>query len=206
MTKSKIYLISFSISICLLTSCVNTGYGVINEKVTYTVNGGMAFESKTYEIIGADKKTFIILKDKKFATDKNRAYFCGKPIADSDGKSFELLNDFGYSKDKKFVYIDSIKIISANPSKFNILQMPYSKDDKNIYCGSIPMEVKNINEFKVTKTGGLQITSRTSYFKEDNKEYKFLDTIKYPWVVHGEGNGETKTEKFENFKKLKNYR
>lgn len=209
MTSIKLKFVTTLFFIFLLfTSCNNNlGYEIDGEKVNYRYwNEGMGFGSETYQIIGADSKSFEILKNSDYATDKNKAYYKGKPIPNSDGKTFHVINNENYSKDKNNVYIELYTIMSANPSTFRILKVPYSRDDKKIFCGTIPMQVKNIDEFKVIGTGSFKTISRTSYFIEENKEYSFIDTLKYPWVVHCDGKGETKTEKFLGFKKIKNYR
>lgn len=49
-----------------------------------------------------------------------------------DWNSFEILGDW-YTKDKNYVYLNSQKIIWANPEFFKILNFWYSKDDRKIF-------------------------------------------------------------------------
>ena len=193
----------------VLTSCNDLGYKIENNIVYYRHwNEGMGFGSERFQISGADAKTFKTLKAKDYAIDKNSAYFKGELIPDSNGQTFQVISDLNYySKDKNNVYIEECKIISADPTTFKILKFPYSKDNHSIFCGTLPMKVKNIAEFKVLETSSiLTIKARTSYFKTENIEYSSLDTLKYPWVIYGNGKGETKNEKFKGFKNSKNYR
>lgn len=185
-----------------LSGCLQTGYFKENGKwiyVTYDEGVGRRVQN-----LNVDNDTFTILKNKKYAKDKNAVFYEGDVIKDASPNTFEVINDRGYSKDTNYVFVDFDKVIGANPQTFVYLGYPYSKDDKDVYCGTLPMFVKNIDEFKVTEFGSNdKTTSSTTFFIESNPEYAFIDPQKYEGIVYGYGKGETKDQKFEGYKLVK---
>ena len=187
-------------------SC-NSGYQKENGKwvwISYDTGAG----KRVKKIDEHDFKSFKVLRNQNFAIDNNSVFYVGNIIKDADPISFKLLeeSDFSYSKDDMSVFLRCEKIIFANPNTFKLLDFPYSKDDKHIFSGTIPLELsqKEIEEFKVTKSDGMESIILLSHFIELNPEYKWLDTLGIDGVIDGIfGEGETKTRKFKGFKEVK---
>ncbi|WP_180336319.1 DKNYY domain-containing protein [Pontibacter ramchanderi] len=155
--------------------------------------------------ISADINSFQVLKDKRYGKDRNHVFFEGRIIPKADPKSFQIIQSKGYStysKDKTNVFLDDAKVVFANPEKFIPFDWPYAKDDRRVFCGTIPIEIKNIEEFIVTETSGAKTSMTKSHFIKLNEKYAFLDTLDVNGVIFGEGKGETKTEKFNSYKKI----
>ena len=154
--------------------------------------------------INADDTTFKKLENPAYAKDKNRIYWRGIEIENADPKTFEVITENGYSKDKNNVYLDNEMVIFANPNTFKVIEWPYSKDDKKIFNGNLPMDVDNIKEFEITKSGGLKNSTMKSFFIEWNHDYKWLDTINVKGIIVGENaEARTKSEKHIGFRKIK---
>ena len=152
--------------------------------------------------INADNTTFEILDYPEYAKDKNHVYWRGVKIKNADPKTFEVITENGYSKDKINVYLDNDIVIFANPNTFKVIEWPYSKDDKRIFNGNLPMQVDNIKEFEITKSGSPKSSSTKSFFIEWNEDYKWLDTLNVDGIIVGENaEARTKNEKFRGFKK-----
>jgi hypothetical protein len=179
--------------------------------------GGYLYENKNWvyvtydeavgrrvEKLNVDKDTFVILKNKSYAKDKNKVLFEGRVIEDANPNTFQVINNDGYSKDANYVFVDLEKVVNGNPQTFICLDFPYSKDEKTVYCGTLPMFVKNINEFKVTKRGEGKHTTLTSYFLKSNPDYSFIDPKKYKGVIYSDDSkGETEDQKFEGYKQVR---
>ena len=197
--KMKIRFIYLILIAVLLVSCAE-GYEKTNGKWTWVIHSE---SGKHIREINADNTTFQILNHKKYAKDKSYVYFEGEKIDNADPKTFEVIAENGYSKDNNSVYLDNDIIIFANPKTFKAIEWPYSKDDKRIYNGNLPMEVDNIREFNITKTGKGKNSSIKSFFIEWNKNYKWLDTLSVKVIIVGEdAEAKTKTAKYKGFKKV----
>lgn len=195
----------------MISSSCNSGYQKLNGEwkwITYNTGSGRYVE----EVEKADIESFKVLEligsenENLYAIDKNSVYYRGRIIQGADPESFSPLKQLGYSKDKSFVFLDSNKIILADPSSFHVLGNPYSKDSKRIFNGTIPLYVENPWEFRVTKSDDCLVGTRTSDFIKENPEYSWLDTINVKWVYTGcfdFAKGETKDEKFIGYKKVK---
>jgi len=195
--KQYLFLLSLSI-ILILTSC-NSGYQKENGKWTWiSYNEAVGKKAKTIE--KADTKTFVILKNTKYAKDKNFVFLEGRVIKFANPKTFKIINN-GYSKDNKNVYLDCNIIINADPNTFQILGFPYSKDKKHIFCGNLPMNITNPNEFKVTRIGSGKTFTNKSFFIKQNPDYKWLDSVKTNIIITGGGSGQTKKEQFVGYRK-----
>ena len=153
--------------------------------------------------LNPDNSTFKILENEEYAKDKNTVYRRGVEIDKADPKTFKVISENGYSMDKYNVYLDNEIVIFANPKTFKVMEWPYSKDDKRIYNGNLPMEVDNIEEFEITKSGGGKTSSMKSFFIEWHKEYKWLDTLNVNGIIVGEDSeAKTNTAKYKGFKKI----
>ncbi len=195
--KKYLFLLSLSI-ILILTSC-NSGYQKENGKWTW-ISYNEAVGKKVKTIEKADTKTFVILKNTKYAKDKNFVFLEGRIIKFANPKTFKIINN-GYSKDNKNVYLDCNIIINADPNTFQILGFPYSKDKKHIFCGNLPMNITNPNEFKVTRTVSGKTFTNKSFFIKQNPDYKWLDSVKTNIIITGGGSGQTKKEQFVGYRK-----
>ncbi|QTD36368.1 DKNYY domain-containing protein [Polaribacter batillariae] len=153
--------------------------------------------------IDADNATFEILNYQEYAKDKNNVYWRGVKISNADPETFNVITDNGYSKDENNVYLDNDIVIFANPNTFEVMQWPYSKDDKRIFNGNLPMEVDNIQDFEITKSGGGKSSSTKAFFIEWNEEYKWLDTLNINGIIVGENaEAKTKNERYKGYKKI----
>jgi hypothetical protein len=187
--------------ISILISC-SPGYKKENGKwawISYDEGAG----KRVKYIDNIDIGTFRILGNKDYALDKYNVYNGPHVIPHADPKTFEVINDRGYSKDSKNVFLDLDIVINANPKDFEVMDWPYSKDNRYVFCGNLPIDLVEISDFKVLKSGGGKNTSLKSSFIEFNPEYKWLDTVIVDGIITGEGLGETKDYKFDGYKKIK---
>lgn len=153
------------------------------------------------EIITSDKFSFKILNNKEYAKDKDFVYWRGLVIEKADPKSFKIIGN-SYSKDKNYVFLDNETVIFANPKTFKTLKWPYSYDGEYIFNGNLPLQVNTIKEFKIVKTNGSKITFDKSFFIEQYKEYKWLDSIKVESIIISESAvAKTNTQKITGVKK-----
>jgi DKNYY family len=186
----------------LLSSCqtgfIQTGY--INENGVWKYISLDEGAGRRVKSLNADNDTFTVLKNERYAKDKNNVFFDGHRIDTAMSDSFKVINDFGYAKDSNYVFVGNDKIIGANPQTFTFIDFPYSKDDKDIYCGTIPMFVKNIDEFKVIQRGRMTHSTTTEYFIRQNPNYSFINQEMYPGVFYSDGQGETSNQKFEGYR------
>lgn len=166
--KIKYFLTTILIAL-LLISC-NTGYKVEKDKVYYKYwNAGMGIGSSTFEIIGADAQTFKVLEIENYAIDKNRAYYQGKPILNSNSKTFVPILDY-YAKDKYHAYMEASIIEKADAKSFEVIDGgPYSKDNKDYYFDTIALNVNDIHSFKI-----LNKTEEYGYWAKDKTHYYII--------------------------------
>jgi hypothetical protein len=162
------------ILITTLTSC-NNGYKVDDDKVYYKYwNSGMGFETKTFEIIGADPLTFKVLDEDNYAIDKKQAYYKGEPILNSDPKTFVPILDY-YAKDNYHAFMETKTIKKADGRSFTVINGgPYSKDKNDFYFDTIALNVNDLNSFKI-----LNKTDEYGYWAKDKTHYYILSK-KYP--------------------------
>lgn len=86
--------------------------------------------------IDADPESFTLNSDDiNYATDKNRAYYIGKPIEQSDPDTFEIILHTPYSKDAAHVWHYWHLIPDADPKTFTHAQGSYYKDKNAVYYG-----------------------------------------------------------------------
>src|SRR5437868_4142156 len=86
----------------LLQAAFGTGYK--------TVDGEWAFvtwdegRGRTVHKLGADAKTFRVVKVNEYAKDKNRVYYHDRALEGVDPPTFQLLKEPHYVKDKDHVF------------------------------------------------------------------------------------------------------
>jgi len=197
MKLRTIYILILSL---LLVSC-GEGYEKTDDnKWTWVLHSEAG---KHIREIDADNPTFEILDYPEYAKDKNNVYWRGIEISNADPMTFKVITENGYSKDENNVYLDNEIVIFANPNTFEVIKWPYSKDDERVFNGNLPMEVDNIQEFEITKGGGLKSSSTKEFFIEWNEEYKWLDTLNINGIIVGENaEARTKKERYKGFKKI----
>ena len=195
---NKLKILTLLILTIILTSC-GEGYEKVDNEWAWVLRSEAG---KHVKILNADKATFVILSDKKYAKDKENVFWEGVTIDQANPFSFEVISN-GYSKDDKHVFLDNEIVIFANPENFEILEWPFSRDDRFIFNGNIPLTSKNIEEFVVTKTTGNKTSSTKSFFIEWNKDYKWLDTINVNGIIiSDDSEGKTREEKFKGIRKI----
>lgn len=194
--RSMFFILTLTLT---LVSC-SEGYKKIDGKWAYVSYDEAVGKRVNY--LDVDNKTFKVLKNKEFASDKNNVYLVGGIIKNAEPKSFHVL-DNRYSSDEDNVFLDYETVINADPETFKILDFPYSKDNKRIYCGTLPLLTSDIENFVVVESGSTKTNELTSNFIKSNPEYAWIDTIKYKGVIYGNGKGNTKNETFDGYKKIK---
>ncbi len=196
------------LSSLFLLSCGN-GYRKQNGQWVWVTYDGSFKKIATY-MEYTDRKSFRVLPQKNYAKNKEKVFYCGRPVKGADPATFEVIdNKYGYAKDRYRAYIDQETIISAKPGSFELLEFPYSRDENQVFCGILPMALsrKEAREFKVTNTDelmcGMKTTMLLSVFISQNPEYAWVDTLGISHVIFGAwGTGETKSRKFKGFKEL----
>jgi hypothetical protein len=172
---------------------------------------GESFKKNIVWLEPVDHKSFKVLRDKKFAKDKEKVFISGRPIPGADPASFEVIDSkYGYAKDRNHVFIDVEKVIFADPATFEYLGFPYGKDKNRVFCGTLPMDVpkRDVSAFRVVNydklMSGMKSTTLLPYFIEFNPEYAWLDTLGIEWVVYGGwGEGEANGRRYKGFKEGK---
>ena len=165
-------------------------------------------------IEGIDQNSFVVLKNKNFAKDRDQVYFKGKKINHATPDGFELLSDdeYGYSKNHQYAFLNNEVIIGADPNSFVVLEFPYAKDKNDVYCGTIPMklEPEEVKTFKATNDDkqmqGMISTTKLSHFLELNPHYQWITDqgVEIQHVITGEwGTGITVNRKFKGFKEVR---
>jgi hypothetical protein len=149
------------------------GWQILDKK-TFTKLSGGYFKDKNKVVIQlsfggsnmawnvnqADAKTFEVMKQYSYASDKNNIYNRGGIIPDVNKDSFEIL-DKAYSKDKNNVYfttingktakiegadVDTFKIIDLN-GEWSEIDVAVSMDKNNVYCRGLKVEGVDIKTF-----------------------------------------------------------
>lgn len=197
------------LSSLFLISCGN-GYRKQNGQWAW-VTFDSAFKKRVTFIEYTDKKSFRVLPGKNYAKDREKVFYCGRPVKGADPATFEVVdNKYGYAKDRYRAYLDQETIISAEPGSFELLEFPYSRDRNQVFCGILPMglDQQEAREFTVTNTdklmAGMKSTILLSVFISQNPEYAWLDTLGISHVIVGDwGTGETKSRKFKGFEEVK---
>lgn len=109
--------------------------------------------------------------------DKNKAYYYGKPIFDSNGATFEILQG-GYQKDKNHVYYQNRIIPSADPKSFRDSPwdssgheyIRFAEDKYDFYYCRTPLGVNEKEKFKQWYINGYLWGIDTKYcYCQDNK-------------------------------------
>lgn len=198
--------------LCIFFAACSTGYQKENGNwvwVDYNENVG----KKVTWITGVDNSTFRVLKDEKFAADRQQVYLKGIPIPGADPATFEVLHRMGYARDKNHAFLDRERVLFADPATFQVLDFPYARDARYIFCGTLPipdLSPTEVDAFRLTNTDQLMATSKSitmlAHFIEHNPQYQWLDTMNgIQYVILGnQGTGETLTKKFKGYKVVSN--
>ncbi len=195
---NKLKLLTFLFLATFLSSC-GEGYEKVDNEWAWVLKSEAGEHIRR---MNTDMPTFEILKDKKYAKDKENVFWEGVVIDFADPVTFEVISD-GYSKDYKHVFLDNDIVIFANPNKFKILEWPFSIDDKFIFNGNLPITSKNIDEFVATKLTGNKTSSTKSSFIQRNTDFAWLDTLKVKGIIYNDDSeGQTSNEKFKGIRKI----
>lgn len=192
-------LIIFILTLVTFIKC-SSGYEKMDGQWKYVSHDKAA--GKRIIELNVDNETFVVLKNKTYAKDKNHVYLKGGQIQNADPKTFKVMDE-GYSMDKNYVYLDYYKIWKADPVTFELMKFPYSKDKNYIYCGTLPLETVDLDNFEILSTTGKKSIVATKHFIEQNPEYLEIDSKTYHGMVIGDGESKTKHEYFKGHKKIK---
>ena len=140
-------------------------------------------------IKNADKNTFEVMKDTRYAKDKNNIYYVGYDavqLQDVDKNSF-VTGEIGFSHDKKNVYYAGRKLNDVSSAGFGIrgitnLEPQFVVDNKNVYKFTATFddktgEVKNV---KTTAVKNLKLdpasfdvldNTQENYYRDKNDAY-----------------------------------
>lgn len=105
----------------------DSGYYLRRTRVFFYPGFGL---SSPFEIIGADRASFVIL-DHSYARDDSRVYLDGVAIPDADPSTFKLLSP-PFALDARHVYVNH-DIFSDDPLHFEQVQGNISRDRQHIY-------------------------------------------------------------------------
>lgn len=131
--------------IFLLTGCA--GYKVEgNHAYWNTWDEGLG--SKRTELTYAHIATFKILKHKRYAKDKNYAYFEGQIIQDADANTFRSIHEFR-AVDRKFAYYGGNRIENADGKTFEFIQGSWARDSNDYYWGRFAIDVCDWASFSI---------------------------------------------------------
>jgi len=101
----------------------------------------------------ADLETFIVnSQDFNYATDKNRAYYMGKPLEQSDSGTFEVIPYTPYSKDDIRVWHVGQLMPDADAKTFTRVQGDYFKDKNAVYFKGLKLSNVNPDTFDPNKS------------------------------------------------------
>lgn len=101
-------------------------------------DGGGSYTRSEREVVGADPKSFRVLKSPSvfakglYAVDKNHAYRRHRVIAGADVKTFRPLDEH-YSVDNERIFREDSLFSTADPQTFRVLADEYALDSDNVY-------------------------------------------------------------------------
>lgn len=128
---------SFVVVILLLSGC-HTGYDKEGDSVYYkSWNEGSGSHK---DRLDADPKTFVVLKNDRYAKDKNTVFFDGQIIKGADAPTFETLSEF-YARDKLSGYHDKNPVKSSHGPTFKVIDAYYSTDGIDVFYNTSPLHV-----------------------------------------------------------------
>jgi hypothetical protein len=126
-------------------SC-STGYENDGEAVYYQYwnEGSGSHKDK----LDADPKTFIVLKNERYAKDKSHVFFDGQLITGADAQTFQLISEW-FAKDKFRGYRDHYPINSSRGLSFTTIDKDwYSTDGCDVFFDTLPLKVCAAKKFR----------------------------------------------------------
>ena len=176
--------------LCLLSvlfvSCGgSTKYKVENGKVYFISYGGpfpmfgINYQRHKVEIPNADAGSFVDLKYKLLAKDKNNVYYRGKIFGEEmnvDASTFKITGDYG--KDKNNVYflsnphIANSVVDSADTKTFAGIGFRYGKDERFLFKGY------RICKFQPNDIASFEMTEEQNWGRDKDYYYFYEKVVK----------------------------
>lgn len=142
------------------------GYEIRNGKVVYKTGWGGFGMPQTWEVKGADVKTFQKIND-NYGRDENHSFADGFVIPNSDGLSFEVIRK-PFAKDRNHVFYER-GVLSDSPATFKILisntANAFSTDGKQVYYGNKPQFPGTLDASTFERIG------ETNFYRDKNRVY-----------------------------------
>ncbi len=175
------------IAVVLLAGC-NTGFQQVDGDWCFvTWNEGQGTKVHHLDV---DDDTFVVMKNRKFAKDKNVVLFKRRIVANADPETFEVIGESDYAKDAQRVFLEHIQIHGADPDSFDLLEFPYARDKARVYCGSVPLDVVDAKNFRVLQSSDMRCTTTKQYLPRESQnslaEFNLGDDA---GVIYGGGVG-----------------
>lgn len=104
----------------------------------YGLAGGGSWAKAEYEVEGADARSFKVRRvrglfgGKKYATDRNHAYWHASVIGSADVETFKPI-DADYSVDAAHIFFRDSVLSAADPGSLRVLADEYALDARNVY-------------------------------------------------------------------------
>ncbi len=117
---------------------LNTGKGISNNGYVIT-DSAVYYEGKA--IRNADVKSFKILKDDRYSTDKTSVYYYGGRITDARPESFRPLTEMQtdnvntavFWRDENGIYYNGKRIKNCDANSFELINNLYARDNRHVY-------------------------------------------------------------------------
>ncbi len=166
------------------------GYHVGKDKVWFKEPASGYEFYRVREVAGADPVTFRIERltnatipgdTMTYGIDRNRVFWGGRPIADSDPASFEYIG-IKYSKDQRGVYhLDDQ--VCEDPAHFSLVDQRFGKDSRHVYVGAQSISDDPAHFVRVGDAGSLYYKDRAhcwyDYFALEDADaatFRLIDT------------------------------
>jgi len=165
---------------------LNTGKGISNNGYVITDNA-VHYEGKA--IRGADVKSFKILNDDRYSTDKTSVYYYGRRIADARPESFRPLtkmqtdnvNTAAFWRDEDGIYYNGKRIKDCDVNSFELINNLYARDNRRVYftdrvlVGAEPASFRLLDESIGTDGKAIYVSVKRSATTADLDSLTLVD-------------------------------
>ncbi|HET6422827.1 MAG TPA: DKNYY domain-containing protein [Planctomycetaceae bacterium] len=169
--RSRLWILSAIILVCVSAGCGKPGYGKVKGKWAWIGWNEAVGRHETF--IEADLQQFKILKDRQYGKDQSHVFYRGSIIQDADPATFDILPSQAgpsgqcYSRDQSRVYLEGHRITHADPASFEVIDPPYARDKNRVYCGTVPMQESDPKTFQILiKTSSWSTMTNKEFFLE----------------------------------------
>lgn len=136
---------------------------------TYRIKDGIIYY-KDVKLV-ADPKTFETINC-ALGKDKNKVFYKGKLIEQSDAATFEVISYLGWQKDKFRIYYCGKPMNTIDLESFEVLPKHYAKDRYHVYFNNRILKNADPATFKVNRL--------TEIARDKNATYKYGKVIAKP--------------------------